>query len=71
MIYPIKYGLDVSVEILRDAETDTAQVKIYAPMYVNKEHVLPFSFRSSQFTDAKILKDHDFNTYMLKRYGTL
>lgn len=41
MIYPTKYGLDVSVEILRDTETDTAQVKIYAPMYVNKEHVLP------------------------------
>ena len=71
MIYPTKYGLDVSVEILRDTETDTAQVKIYAPMYVNKEYMLPFSFSSSQFTDAKILKDHDFNTCMLKRYGTL
>lgn len=71
MIYPIKYGLDVSVEILRDAEADTAQVKVYAPMYVNKEYVLPFSFRSSHFTDDEILRDRDFNTRMLKSYGTL
>lgn len=68
MIYPTKYGYKVSVEILRDAETDTAQVKVYAPMYKNKEYILPILFTASQFTDGQILKDHDFNNQMLNRY---
>lgn len=71
MIYPTKYGIDVSVEILRDTETDTAQVKVYAPMYKNKEYILSFSFTSSQFTDREILRDRDFNRVMSQSYGTL
>lgn len=69
MIYPIKYGLKVSAEIIRDNENDNAQVKIHAPCYKNKEYTLSFSYKASAFTDAEILKDRDFNTEMLRRYG--
>lgn len=71
MIYKTKYGIDVSVEILRNAEEDVAQVKVYAPMYINKEHILGISFTSSQFTDSQILKDRDFNRIMMAHYGIL
>lgn len=70
MIYPTKYGYRVSVEILRDAETDHAQVKVYCPIYVKKEFILSVSFTSSQFTDSEILKDRDFNRVMMGHFGT-
>lgn len=69
MIYPIEYGYKVSAEILRDTETNTAQIKIHAPFYKNKEYMLSFFFKSSDFTDAQILKDHNFIARMLQSYG--
>jgi len=71
MIYPTKYGYKVSVEILRDAETDHAQVKVHCPMYMKKEFILSVSFTSSQFSDSEILRDHDFNRVMIQHFGIL
>lgn len=71
MSYKTEYGLDVSVEIIRDAETDNAQIKVYSPMYVKKEWILGLSFKSSEFTDSEILRDRDFKSVMLKHFGTL
>lgn len=71
MIYKTKYGIDVSVEILRNAEEDNAEVKVYAPLYMQKEYILGISFTSSQFSDSEILKDRDFNRIMMAHYGIL
>lgn len=67
--YKTKYGLDVSVEIIRDNISDTAQVKVFAPLYVNKEWVMLHSYKSSQFTDNKILNDSDFHSVLSKHYS--
>jgi hypothetical protein len=66
--YKTKYGLDVSVEIIRDEETDTAYVDVIAPMYVEKRWRMTHSYRASQFSDAEILNDSDFHTRLSKAY---
>ena len=71
MSYKTEYGLNVSVEIIRDEETDNAQIKVLSPMYVKKEWFLGLSFKSSEFTDSEILRDRDFKSVMLKHFGTL
>lgn len=68
MKYPIKYGLNVSVEIIRDNISDNAQIKVYAPMYINKEWIMKHSYKSSQFTDNQILNDADFHYVLCKHY---
>ena len=68
MKHPVKYGSDISVEIVRDAETDTAKVNVHAPLYTRKEWTMPHSYRASQFSDAEILKDSDFVRVMSKHY---
>lgn len=68
MLHPTKYGLNVSVEIVRDSETDNAQVHVYAPLYMNKQWVMNHSYRSSEFTDYQILKDFDFVRVMCNHY---
>ena len=68
MKYPIKYGYKVSVEIIRDLETDSAYVKVYAPMYMKKEWTFTFCYTSSHFSDYKILNDYNFITEMIKHY---
>jgi hypothetical protein len=68
MLHPTKYGINVSVEIVRDSETDTAHVHVHAPMYINKYWVLNHSYQSSAFTDSQILKDSDFVSVMYKHY---
>lgn len=62
------YGLNVAVEIVRDIQTDTAQVNVYAPLYMVKLWTMPHSYKSSQFTDFEIINDSDFTTTMLKHY---
>ena len=62
------FGLDVSVEIVRDKETDTATVEVHAPMYTNKKWLMKHSYKSSQFTDSQILADFDFVSVMTKHY---
>jgi hypothetical protein len=69
MQHKTSFGLDVSVEIVRDSETDTANVKVFAPIYVQKVWTMPHSYRSSQFTDHEILKDTDFVSVMTKHYS--
>ena len=68
MKYPVKYGLNVSVEIIRDNVSDNAQIKVYAPLYLNKEWFMSHSYRSSQFADNQILNDSDFNSVLSKHY---
>lgn len=71
MKYPVEFGYKVEVEIIRDEETDSATIKVYAPFYMKKEYVLGISFTSSQFTDSQILRDRDFQKAMLQRYNKL
>lgn len=66
--YPVPYGLKVSVSILRNEDTDTAQVRVHAPMYMRKEWDMPFSYTASQFSDAQILRDHNFTTRMAQAF---
>ncbi len=71
MQHKTKYGLDVSVEIIRDIETDNARIKVLAPMYMKKEFFLGHSYKSSEFSDYQILNDSDFKRYMLSAFGQL
>jgi len=68
MLHKTKYGLDVSVEIVRDSETDTAHVHVHAPIYKVKHWIMPHSYRSSAFTDFEIINDSDFKSVMIKHY---
>ena len=68
MIHNINFGYKVSVEIIRDVETDSAIIKVYAPMYVRKEWIFPQSYTSSQFSDYEILRDRHFQTVMIQHY---
>lgn len=68
MKYNVKYGLNVSVEIIRDNISDNAQIKVYAPMYLNKEWIMKHSYKSSEFTDYQILNDSDFHSVLSKHY---
>lgn len=70
MIHHTTYGYKVSVEILRDTETNSATIKVHAPMYINKEWTFPQTYTSSQFSDSKILCDRHFQTVMLSHYPT-
>lgn len=60
MEYPVNFGLKVSVNIIRDNIKDIAIVQVNAPMYINKQWTMPHSYKSSHFTDNKILNDSDF-----------
>lgn len=62
------FGFDVSVVIVRDTVTDTASVHVHAPMYTNKEWIMPHSYRASHFTDDQIIKDSDFIRVMCNHY---
>jgi hypothetical protein len=68
MKHKTTFGLDVSVEIVRDAETDTARVNVYAPLYGRKFWTMAHSYKASAFTDFQIINDSDFVSVMLKNY---
>ncbi len=68
MQYPVKFGHKISVEIIRNEKQDSATVKVIAPFYVNKEWIMPHSYKSSQFTDNQILNDSDFIRVMFSHY---
>ena len=68
MKIPVPFGFDVSVEISRDIETDTATVIIHAPIYKTKRWIMSNSYKSTQFSDHKIINDCDFVSTMLKHY---
>ena len=68
MLHKTNFGCEISVEIIRDSETDTARVKVHAPIYKNKLWTMPHSYKSSQFSDFQILHDSDFIRVMFKYY---
>ena len=59
-IYPVSFGLSVSVEIVRDSDADIARVFVIAPLYMRKRWEFEHSYSASMFTDAKIIQDSDF-----------
>lgn len=65
-MYKVPYGLDVSVDVVR--EGNTARVVIHAPMYQRKTWSPTFCY-STAFTDAEILRDHSLNTKLTEAYG--
>ena len=67
-LHRTQYGLLVSVEIIRDTNTDTATVVVHAPMYTNKLWTMSHSYKSSAYSDHDILNDRDFTTVMCNRY---
>jgi hypothetical protein len=68
MKIPVPFGIKVSVEISRDIETDTATVIVHAPIYKTKRWELSQSYKSSQFSDYKIINDCDFIRVMRKHF---
>ena len=67
-VYKTNYGFDVSVEIIRDAQTDNARIKVLAPMYMNKEWFMSHSYKASEYSDHEILRDRSFTTTMIEHY---
>lgn len=67
-IYPTSFGLDVSVAIVRELESNTAFVDVIAPHYVNKKWRMGHSYNARHYTDQKILKDPDFIRVMFAHY---
>ena len=65
MPYPTKYGLNVSIEIIRD--TQHARVKVIAPLYMRSEWYMPHSY-GLEFSDHQIMHDSDFIRVMSKHY---
>jgi hypothetical protein len=59
-IYPVSFGLSVSVEIVRDSAADIARVFVIAPLYMRKRWEFEHCYSDSMFTDAKIIQDSDF-----------
>ena len=68
MLYPTKYGIDVSVEIFRDSEMDIAEVVVHSPLYKNKTWKMNHCY-SCKFSDYEILNDRDFNVRMTRAYA--
>ena len=68
MKIPVPFGFDVSVEISRDNQTDTARVIVHAPCYKTKRWEMSQSYKSSQFSDYKIINDCDFIRVMSKHF---
>lgn len=64
--YAVPYGLNVSVSIHR--EGDTEWVDVHAPLYMRKVWRMPHCYHAQHFTDAQILKEPNFITTMLKHY---
>jgi hypothetical protein len=68
MKIPVPFGYKVSVEIVRDIETDTATVIVHAPMYKTTRLTIPHCYKSTQFSDYQIINDHDFISVMVKYF---
>lgn len=68
MLHPTNYGYKISVEIVRDSETDTARVNVHAPLYIKKLWTMPHCYKSSEFLDRDILKDSDFHRVLSNSY---
>ena len=71
MIYKTDYGYKVFVEVVRDTEKGLANVRVLAPMYVNKEFLLETSWTAQDFSDSQILGDDQFNKLMTRYFGKI
>jgi len=71
MKIPVSFGSMVSVEIVRNTNTDTATVNVHAPLYKNKLWTMTHSYKASQFSDYQIISDRDFVTTMCKHYPSI
>lgn len=58
--YAVPYGVNVSVEIVRDSEADIARIFVLAPLYMRKKWEFEHCYSDSMFTDDQIMKDSDF-----------
>lgn len=66
-MYKVPYGINVSVEFIRDSADDNVRVKVIAPLYMRKEWYMPHSY-SLKYSDSDILNDSDFITVLSKSY---
>ena len=64
----VPFGFDVSVEIVRDIQNDSAKVNVHSPLSTNKVWTMPHSYKSSQFSDYQIINDASFISVMNKRF---
>lgn len=68
-IYKTNYGLNVSVDIQRNNETNIAEVYVLAPIYMNYMWKMPHCYNSKDYSDNQILKDNDFHRVLFNAYG--
>ena len=64
-IYPVNFGLDVSVRI--DVVDGFKVITVLCPLYKSKEFKLKHSY-SIEFSDYEILRDRDFTTAMRNHF---
>lgn len=64
-MYPVPYGIDVSVSLERGDER--VKVIVHAPMYMEKTWEMPHCYALS-FTDGEILRDSDFIRVLSQAY---
>lgn len=64
MKYRTQYGLDVSVEIVRD---EHACVIVHAPMYMRKQWEMRHCY-SLEYSDSEVMADIDFLRVMSQAY---
>ncbi len=64
----VPFGFDVSVEIVRDIQNDSAKVNVHSPLSKDKVWAMPHSYKSSQFSDYQIINDSNFISVMNKRF---
>ena len=55
--YPVNYGSNVSVQLIRD--NDHVKVKVLAPTYMRKEWFMDHCYALT-FDDYQIMRDSDF-----------
>lgn len=65
MLYKTKYGLNVSIELIR--AIDRVDVKVISPLYMKKEWYMDHCY-SLEFSDYQILNDHDFTRVMMNHF---
>jgi hypothetical protein len=64
----VPFGFNVSVEIVRDIQNDSAKVNVHSPLSKDKVWAMPHSYKSSQFSDYQIINDSNFISVMIKRF---
>ena len=55
LLFGLPYGAKVTID--RDLETDTAQVWLFCPIWMNKSQKIGLDYSSSEFSDREIVND--------------